>query len=760
MLDQGSKDSTCQEDAQATRQEWSRLATEPDSLPSNKERINLAVEEFRRCAAGDEEMDVVAFCERFPEVRNELCEVLTGLLFIDAHRGLLAGPPPEEKWPHAGDTYLGLRLERQIGQGGFGRVFQGTEPALGNRPVAVKVAYLGGAEASTLGRLEHRNVVPVYSIKEDPKTCLTAVCMPYLGSTTLQDVLDRVRPGELPGQAAVILDAIRARRDKETRRQGDKETEEAATGSVSLSPCLLVSLSSEEDPVLRKANYVRGIVHLGAQMADALAYVHARGIAHLDLKPTNVLLTAEGRPMLLDFNSALEKGAERLRLGGTVPYMSPEQLAIIDTALAERDKRRQTKVDDFYSSSLVACDASLVADASDVFSLGVMLYELLAGFHPFGAVPSLKGRALLDQVRQRQLQGARPLHLVNPQVSAGLALLVDRCLELDPADRPTARDLAVRLRRSQRGLRPLLARCGVPLLCALLLVVPSFIGGGVWLTRHASRAQASPAEVGKTAFAQGMYEVAKAHFKKALEKDPESAELLLWLARTETRLGDLIEAEAHYKKADTLSARGDIQASRAYNILLMGEDTKLGVSYPEQALQENRRALASGFESAALHNNLAWSAILRGHFEEAEKALQRAIELEPTFQGAYLSRVVLEFHQTNRDRQHLPLRGVADLRRALELGPVAAECYFYGAVLCVEVSARGNNRPGINCAEYTRLAQTFLRQAIEKGYRLAIIQQHPRLGALLASLPAPPKATITPDKAIRQKRFYDPLSRR
>jgi tetratricopeptide (TPR) repeat protein len=256
-----------------------------------------------------------------------------------------------------------------------------------------------------------------------------------------------------------------------------------------------------------------------------------------------------------------------------------------------------------------------------------------------------------------------------------------------------------------------------------------------------------------------MYDVAKARFKKALAQDPESAELLLWLARTETRLGDLIEAEAHYKKADTLSARGDVQACRAYNILLMGEDPTLGVSCPEQALLENRRALASGFESAALHTNLAWSAMLRSRFDEADKALQRALELNPNFQGAYLNRVVLEFHQTNRDPKHLPLRGVADLRRALELGPVAAECFFYGAVLCAEVTARAKDDQPVNHADFTRLAQSFLRQAVEKGYPPAIIQQHPRLGRLLASMP-PPKAKVAPDKAIPQMRFFDPLARR
>lgn len=720
--------SVLERDVPSTEQDRPRPAAAP-GVPDVKELMCRAIGAYRRLWQAGERVDPADFARSYPGISEELCAALNALIVFQWHPDLLDTPLPEEDWPHAGDVFLGLRLDREISRGSFGRVFQGIEPALGDRAVAVKVAHCGDHEARTLGRLEHRNVVPVYSVSHHKKTGLTAVCMPYLGSTTLQDVAARARPGRLPARADIILDTIR--------------------GKDPLQPP-----SPAADPVLRKGSYVRGIVHLGAQIADALAYVHARGVAHLDLKPSNVLLTAEGRPMLVDFHLALDRNTDCVRLGGTVPYTSPEQLEVIDRELAacEEIQGRGEEDGGFSSSSLVTSEPPQVTETADVFSVGVMLYELLAGFNPFAAPAALKGRAQVAHVRCQQQQGPRPLHLVNPQVAPGLALLVDRCLALESAERPTACELAARLRRSQRGLRPLLSRCAVPLACVLLLLLPTFFGGAVWLSHRTAPVRSTPADEGRVAFAQGHFEAAEVRFKKALEREPDSAELLFWLARTETRLGNLIEAEAYYRKADTLSARGDVQASRAYNLLLMG-------SYPEQALQENRRALASGFESARLHNNLAWSAMQLGRLDDADRALRRAIELAPDFQGAYLNRVLLEMHRANREPGYLPLRGVADLRRALELGPVPAESSFYGAVLCADVATRAERRADINRAEHTRLAKTYVRQAIEKGYRLSIIQSHPRLGGLLASLPALPKAKVPPEKAVRPAFFFDPLVR-
>ncbi len=100
-----------------------------------------------------------------------------------------------------------------------------------------------------------------------------------------------------------------------------------------------------------------------ARLADGLGHAHERGILHRDLKPANILLADDGQPMLLDFNLSedlkLRSRAPAAFIGGTLPYMAPEQLQAFQHGTCGGDAR------------------------SDIFSLGVILYELLTGEHPF-----------------------------------------------------------------------------------------------------------------------------------------------------------------------------------------------------------------------------------------------------------------------------------------------------------------------------------------------------------------------------------------
>src|SRR5262249_35603970 len=111
---------------------------------------------------------------------------------------------------------------------------------------------------------------------------------------------------------------------------------------------------------LAGASYVRAVCWVGACLADALQYAHERRLVHLDLKPSNVLLAADGQPMLLDFHLAREPihpdGGAPAWLGGTAGYMSPEQEAALQAVAQGRP---------------VPCP---VDGRSDVYSLGVVLY--------------------------------------------------------------------------------------------------------------------------------------------------------------------------------------------------------------------------------------------------------------------------------------------------------------------------------------------------------------------------------------------------
>ena len=164
-------------------------------------------------------------------------------------------------------------------------------------------------------------------------------------------------------------------------------------------------------------------VDAAAQILDGLAHAHARGVVHRDVKPANVIL-AEGEGVsvrILDFGLAMMDHADTLTASGDVPgtlaYVPPERLA-----------------------------GDEATPASDVWAVGVLLWEALAGGHPFWK------SSLLDAAKAIEA-GAPPLATVRPDLPRPLTAAVDRALALDPAARPSAVELADVLRGAARPRR-------------------------------------------------------------------------------------------------------------------------------------------------------------------------------------------------------------------------------------------------------------------------------------------------------------------
>src|SRR5262249_42076150 len=153
-----------------------------------------------------------------------------------------------------------------------------------------------------------------------------------------------------------------------------------------------------------------------------LQYAHERRLVHLDLKPSNVLLAADGQPMLLDFHLAQEPidpgRGEPIRLGGTPGYMSPEQEATLWAI--QQGRKPEWPID----------------GRSDVYSLGVLLYEALSGRDERRGMRDEKDSSSSSLIpRPSSLVPRTPLHRSNPRVSIGLSDVVSKCLTQEPRDR-------------------------------------------------------------------------------------------------------------------------------------------------------------------------------------------------------------------------------------------------------------------------------------------------------------------------------------
>jgi serine/threonine protein kinase/WD40 repeat protein len=427
------------------------------------------LERFRR----GERPNLHEYTAAYPELAEDIRELFPALVEVEQLKSAEHAPPVADlkgrlEFPKLGDyQILGL-----IGSGGMGHVYEAVRESLQSR-VALKIMHARyrdqssyvrrfHVEARAAARLHHTNIVSVFDYGEIDGVVYFA--MPYIAGQSLDRVLDDVRRlraesarpagaplarplvaeslgGESPSPVrsdcttGAVAQGLLTGRFASARTAAVHETPSPPGPSVTGASAIPAEVPDEpahstmspgwaEPPAKAPSSslaeqtedrYFREVARLGAQVADALAYAHERGILHRDIKPSNLLLDAHGNLWVTDFGLAkFEEGEDLSRsqdVVGTLRYMAPERFRGVS------DRR------------------------GDLYALGATLYELLT------LRPAFKSHDRLRLIDQIVNEPPAPPRQLDRRIPRDLETIVLKALAKDAKDRfATADELGAELR--------------------------------------------------------------------------------------------------------------------------------------------------------------------------------------------------------------------------------------------------------------------------------------------------------------------------
>ena len=488
---------------------------------------------------------------------------------------------------------------------------------------------------------------------------------------------------------------------------------------------------------------VARVLEIGIALADALAAAHEQGVVHRDLKPANVMLSREGRVKVLDFGLArvaagvdAAQAATLTSVGevmGTAAYMAPEQIR-----------------------------GDAVDARTDLFALGILLYELVTGRRPFG------GATAADISSATLRDAPPPAQALRADLPPDVARILERCLEKDPERRvQTAKDVRNELERVRRALESgvLKARQAEPPSIAVLPFVnrgrdedDEYFADGitedviaqlckVHTLKVISRSSVMPfrnrdESVQEIAARLGVRSVLEGSVRRVGDRVRIVAQLIdvasgrhLWAETYDRQLTDIfaIQSEVALHIAGALQAelspderkrigREPTQDLQAYELYLRGrqclvrftvEGAHESIGYFERALERD-----PGFALAQVGIALAFTELVEygvmGREQagpRAREAAARAVALDPELGAAHytqaFTRLVFDYDWA---------RAEAGFRRALELSPGSAEAHDLYGRMCAGIGrfdeAIALQRRGVELDPLTLrsdLANTLLR---------------------------------------------------
>lgn len=362
--------------------------TAPDAVA---ETIDAIVCRYVDAAREGNPPDLEPFLAAHPEFADELRELLPLVARLERWGTAKEIECVRQSLPqHFPLKELGeYRLVRELGRGGMGVVFH-AEHRFSARAVALKLLpYRLGAdlpqrqaqfrqEADAISRLRHPHIVPIYSYGEEGG--YSYYVMQLINGMTLSAVIERLRERDEP---------FVCRRRRKV-----------------LPPTAAARIPVEQ---LERGSW-KAFAGIGVHVAEALQHAHSAGILHNDIKPANIMLDSTGRAVITDFSGngfvdGTTQEEQRIALG-TLRYMAPERM---------------------YKQ----CD-----ERSDVYSLGVTLYELATQFPAFSNQPAAQ---LSEAIERGEIIDPR-WHA--PDLPIDFAAIITRAMHPDPAQRhASAREL-------------------------------------------------------------------------------------------------------------------------------------------------------------------------------------------------------------------------------------------------------------------------------------------------------------------------------
>ncbi len=395
--------------------------------PRDEESLDELVEEYRRREQTDETRVLESMCQENPERAAELREHVT--VWLNSRESVDEAPKSPPAWVREAREpevrQIGqYQILGELGRGGMGVVYLARDDRL-DRQVALKtlMSRFSGSEAAVerfereqraIAHLNHPGIVPIYEVgKEGGHSFFT---MEYVEGLTLAEMIHALRDRDLAPEQLTGADLLATL--PQTRRADELEDD---------------TLAFEEGRAAGRAafggSYVEAVARCLLQIAEALAHAHQQSVIHRDVKPSNILMRRDGHAQLFDFGLARLASETQLTqtgdLAGTPSYLSPEQIAARPSGIDER---------------------------TDVYSLGVTLYEALTLEVPF------RGETTPQVLKQVLAAEPRSPHEKNSAIPRDLETICLTAMEKDRDRRyASARALADDL-RGFLEFRPIQAR--------------------------------------------------------------------------------------------------------------------------------------------------------------------------------------------------------------------------------------------------------------------------------------------------------------